>query len=531
MKNPLLSMATVFCLTTTSFGQFPIDDTDQTVKIGTKSEEVMHFVVEAGDHSEKVIERQLSIAEYGLENVISIVSGNNQVVLKTANGCGIGNFLVPSTGDTSQGIPPLLGTFSGSWSDSHYKVLDKVPGTQIKGVAFTRTGWLENTSIVSAINAQEPYVVISETGMFSYRIDEHFSPEWDTIYRLDSIFIPGILRMAKQITTDKNDPIVLLVEDSVNNYRIRFYSYPDLQEQFSFDFHFEPEIFEVTNDALFITGRDTSGSYVLYHFSALQDTLLAIYTLNESASNAQEFLKTGDSLFLLSSPGDSIVVLSAINIADSALAQTVIYSKSGARATYNEFQNNKYFTFQPVADMPDSVLDQQILILDPLTNQLDTFLINLHLDQFKHPQPANSGFGPFSMGWIGAKWKDGISDSVFISDAYAADIARMQTGAFPQYINATYGCWVGNPENELDKIKFEVYPNPVSSEVVINLTGLKKGSKYTLYITDISGKVHYTTYLEAYQKIHLPVQMLLKGLYFLNLNTGRSIITQKLLIQ
>ncbi|MEX0966711.1 MAG: T9SS type A sorting domain-containing protein [Bacteroidia bacterium] len=474
-------------------------------------------------------ERRNYAGKPGSETTISIDSRISQVVLKTANGCGIGNFLIPCTGDTSQGTPPLIGSITYNGSNYTYNVLDTVPGTHIKGVAFKRSWWWPpNTTILSAHSPAEPYVVVSDIGMFSYSFDETFSPQYGSISKLDSLFIPGILKMAKQITTDATNPIVLLVQDTISTYRIRVYSYPNLLEQFSFAFHFEPEIFEVIENALFITGWDTSGTYMLYHFSSLQDTLYASYPMNDFASNAQEFLKIRDSLFVLSSPGDSITVLTTLKTTDSTLSQSVVYPHSGARATYNEYKNHKNFTFQPT----DSVLDKQILVLDPANAQvIDTLMINHSLDWFKHPTPVPDAFGYFSMGWIGARWGNGINDSVFVSDAYATSVIQIEAGAFPQHINATYGCWVGVPENELEAIKFEVYPNPASSIAVINLTGLKKDRQYTLTISDMSGRVYYTTYLKAYQEINLPLGDLSDGVYMLNLDTGRNIITKKLVIQ
>ena len=86
-------------------------------------------------------------------------------------------------------------------------------------------------------------------------------------------------------------------------------------------------------------------------------------------------------------------------------------------------------------------------------------------------------------------------------------------------------------KNEFEKIKFEFYPNPASSKITINLTGLKKGRKYKLDIIDNSGRVHHTSYLEAYQKIQLPLEKLAKGIYFMKLDTGKNLITKKVILQ
>jgi len=79
--------------------------------------------------------------------------------LRAFNGCGIGNFLIPSTGDAAQGIPPVIGSISDY---SEYNILDTIPGAEIKGVAFRRESFLGNTSIISQYYNEYPYVVISD---------------------------------------------------------------------------------------------------------------------------------------------------------------------------------------------------------------------------------------------------------------------------------------------------------------------------------------------------------------------------------
>ena len=457
------------------------------------------------------------------ENLILNGDQDDQLIMKTSNGCGIFNFFIPSTGDSSQGAPPLLGKLSLG-SQNSYKILDTIPGTQIKGVAFKRRSG--NPSIIDSYSSY-PYVIVSDSGLFSYDIEDGENVKKN---EQNSIFIPGIIKMARQI---KTEPIVLMVKDDDHNYEVRVFSFPDLQEQFSFDFHFEPEIFELSSSSLFLSGKDTSGDYTLYEFSSSQDTLYNEFTLNDSASNAKEILKIRDSIFVLSSPGDTITVLSTINSTNGAFSQNIINTNSGARATHNKYKYEQYFTFQPIEDTMSSNLDKQILALDPVTGQTDTLMLNKRFDKFKYPPPYSRGFGQFSMGWIGAHWRNGSSDSIFISSYYNPDDIQVQTqtGAFPQYINATYDCSVGLSDNETERISFDVYPNPASSETILSLTGLQKGREYKLTITDISGKVYYNTDLKAYQEYTLPLQMLSKGMYLLNLHTGDNTITERLLVQ
>lgn len=446
--------------------------------------------------------------------------------LRAFNGCGIGNFLIPSTGDAAQGMPPVIGSISDY---SEYNILDTIPGAEIKGVAFRRESLLGNTSIISQYYNEYPYVVISDIGMFSYRVSASFSPYSEELIGLDTIAIPNIVKVAQQTTTDANNPIVLLVKNAADDYGIQFYTYPELEEQFSFSFNFEPEIFEVIENNLFIGGLDNDGQQKIYHYIIAENTFYQTYTLNETASDQKEVIKSGDLLYALSSPGDSMTVLSTIDLINLTIDQSIINSQSGIRATNNEFRGDDFFTFQLISDDSGAELDKQILILDPLTNELDTLMINLELDYFKHPEVAVQDFGYFALSWVGAKWQENDADLAYID--YYSNVISLPTGAMPQYINATYGCWVGIDEPELDKIKFEYYPNPASSNVTIHLSGLQKGKKYQLDISDNLGKILYTTHLEAYQNIELPLQQFAKGVYFLNLNIGEHMIGKKLVIQ
>ncbi len=444
--------------------------------------------------------------------------------LKAANGCGIGNFLIPSKGDAAQGIPPLIGSISDNW---HYNILDTIPGAEIKGVAFKRESWLENTSIVSQYSNQYPYVVISDMGMFSYRIVFNFSPYSEEITRLDTVIVPNVVKVARETTTDANNPIFLLTEGNALIYSVQSFSYPELEYQFGFTFNFEPEIFEVIEDDLFIGGLDTDGQQRLYHYSAIENTFYQSYDLNDMAANGKEILKSGDSLYILSAPGDSMTVLSTLNLTNEDFSQYIISSESGIRATNNEFRGDDLFTFQLTSD---AALSEQIVIFNPLTNESETFLVDTELDYFKHPEIAPQDFGYFPLSWVGAKWHTDTTDLAYIGD-YGGSSFSFQTGAMPQYINATYGCWVGIDEVEAAGIKFEYYPNPASSNVTIHLSGLHKERQYQLDISDNSGKIIYTTHLEAYQNIELPLDQFAKGVYFLNLNTGEHVIGKKLIIQ
>lgn len=457
-----------------------------------------------------------------------IISGDfESSVLKTANGCGTGNYLIPCTGDDGNGYAPILGSI-GNGNPYGFTFQDSIPGSEILGVAFTRAGWPENTSLIGIGGSTYPYVVVSDVGMFAYEIPGNFEPWSPPVARINTVNIPNVRRMAKEITKTANDPLALLTRESGGQFRVRIYDYPGLTEQFNFPSPVYPEIFEVSGNDLFITGVDTPGNHYLYHYSVVQDTFYQSYSLGPVQENPREIIVLGDSVFLLSTPGDTMTTVSMVSLSTGNISQVFGLPTSGARATHNEYREFRAFTFQPLADTSAAMLDQQILVFNPENNQLDTLLINLELDYFKQPEEAFRSFGYFDIIWIGARWEVG-NDSVFIQQDW--DQVKIQTSAKPDFINATYGCWVKIDENELTDIHFEFYPNPASEQVTIHLTGLHKGINYQLDILDTRGKVVHSTAFSAYEKVTLPLQDLPKGLYFLNLDTGKNVISKKLVLQ
>lgn len=454
-----------------------------------------------------------------------VINGNiGASELKAANGCGIGNFLIPTKGDTSANIPPMLWSLGG-WGSGAI-ITDTIPGTIIHGVSFLREGWA-NTSIISSYPGYT-YVVISDIGLYSYQLPDYqgFSPGQEGLLLLDSVSMPDIKKVANHVTTESSDPIVILVGDSLNGQSVQFYDYPGLTFNFSFNFPFEPDIFELTNDGLFITAEDSLGHYTLFHYSQHQDSLIQTYQINEVTSYPQEFISGNGAYHILSSPGDSSVVITSVAHQTGAISSTVIYSQSGARATYNEFMTDRYFTFQPIFHI-DSFLNRQILIFDPENSSLDTFLVHTELDYFKHPMEEFAGFGYFFLNWIGAKKGGSNIDTVIIEQGN--DDILLPVSNNPDFINATYGCWGGIASP--DKIKFDYYPNPTSDNVTIHLNGLNKGQQYELQITDLNGRLIFSTDVQAYKTEQLQLSELEKGHYVMTLFSGQKLISKKLIIQ
>jgi len=447
-----------------------------------------------------------------------------QTLLKTANGCGIGNFLIPLIGDTSKGVPPRLSSID---LNVGAKILDTLPGHEILGVAFKRMYGLNNTSIINE-DASFPYVVITNEGLFSYEIPYDFG--FGELDMSDSLFIPDIVMASQQVTTDQSDPIVLVTENA--GHWIHYYSYPSLSFEFSFPISYTPILLEVEDNGVYVVGQESNGSHTLYHYSKDVDTLLSTQYLPGAIGNPVELIKSANGYIeILSSPGNSEVVLTHVTPWGS-IGQSVVYANGGARATHNEYRGDRFFTFQPMLDTSSANLDEQILILNPTTQVLDTLILNQKLDYFKYPEEHPSAFGNFNLSGFGAKWNFPTNDVFFYGSYGGPWMSQFFAAGRPAFVNATYGCFVNTEDiSALEKINFEVYPNPASSYLLLNLTGLDREIPYAYELIDQSGKVLHRNTLYAYQSIELPLHEFAKGVYYFRLQTKDGVVSQKVVIQ
>ena len=134
---------------------------------------------------------------------------------------------------------------------------------------------------------------------------------------------------------------------------------------------------------------------------------------------------------------------------------------------------------------------------------------------------------------MGARW-DSTQGVVFLEEPgwqTSFDVLEIGSSVRPDYINGTFGCWAGLAQQRADDIEINVFPNPATHEAVISVSGILKGLSYELTVTDVGGKVHHTTTFGSYQQLTLPIRHLPPGVYFLNIDSGRKVVSRKLVVQ
>lgn len=95
-------------------------------------------------------------------------------------------------------------------------------------------------------------------------------------------------------------------------------------------------------------------------------------------------------------------------------------------------------------------------------------------------------------------------------------------------LNGSYFYNVGVKENQPATNSFTIYPNPSNGRLQINAKGMEGDAKCSVY--DLVGKMVYSTSVIVEEGISLDLSFLDNGVYILELNTGKSVQTSKLII-
>jgi len=162
--------------------------------------------------------------------------------------------------------------------------------------------------------------------------------------------------------------------------------------------------------------------------------------------------------------------------------------------------------------------------VDTVLCQGDTLTLDAANSGADYLWQDNSTASTFDLSQEGDYWVEVTNNCGSVSDT-------INVTFLPDSDTLCQGEIISIDEYEHDKIKFEYFPNPASSEVTVILTGLANGQGYEFEIIDNLGRVHTTTTLLAHEPLILSIENLAKGIYFLKLNTRRGLMVKKLIVQ
>lgn len=162
--------------------------------------------------------------------------------------------------------------------------------------------------------------------------------------------------------------------------------------------------------------------------------------------------------------------------------------------------------------------------LDTVLCQGDTLTLDAVDSGADYLWQDNSTASTFDVSQQGDYWVQATNSCGSVSDT-------INVSLLPDNDTLCQGEITAIDEYEHDKIKFEYFPNPASSELTVILTGLANGQGYEFEIVDNLGRVHTTTTILAHEPLILSIENFAKGIYFLKLNTGKGLMVKKLIIQ
>lgn len=113
-------------------------------------------------------------------------------------------------------------------------------------------------------------------------------------------------------------------------------------------------------------------------------------------------------------------------------------------------------------------------------------------------------------------------------ELYCGGDFSKKNGANHNYI-ARYALSTGLNNHSTNKMSFTAYPNPANEQLTINISSANKMS-YSISITDVLGKVVYTSAPNNQTPYNINTQTFTPGIYFCTLSNEEHSFTQKIII-
>lgn len=241
------------------------------------------------------------------------------------------------------------------------------------------------------------------------------------------------------------------------------------------------------------------------------------------ASNPKSLISGGSTFSIISSPGDTAVILTSYNINTQLLTTIIINPTSGLNTGtfYHEF-----YDYQLLTDTTGNNFDLKVRRFSFLTMQHSaTFNIGKRLRILMHASSGSGAYYPFL---------HAVTDSipmcgVWVYDGFNYSLAdSFTTPAPPDFILTDFRCPTSVEEYDDHLVQLKVYPNPTDGMINIKASGLICGRDYTMDIIDINGKIHFEQSIHAKMNLEIPIGHLPSGIYFLRIHTLKGVVTERI---
>ncbi len=454
---------------------------------------------------------------------IVTINGDHPATLKTTNGCWDVSHIVINRGDASQNINGSIGYFSHSpltYNDTI--VISNTLPAVIIDASFPD---VENQDYLG--NNDERYFTVT-TAEFIYLFST--VPMGDVsaeIKKVDSFSTPS--QYVKSFYDGKNQLLVVSKQDSASYYYTS-YSVPDFVFSNQVSQYVKPDIIEMSGSLLYLIVGDSAGEKKLL---TLYTTSLQInYNANlpMAAENTKAVIYSGNYYYLIATPGDSITNIIQLNAINKAFNVINLFSNSGINSVTNYSEYPPQFLLQPSIDTSSAQVNRNLLMVDGVLGlATDTFHINKSIHSLH--RNTSYGWGPYVYSVIMGCNDSASKDKVFFYPPWGlTDFDSTISNITPSWYGEDFRCYISTEQIEKN-LSIEVNPNPATDAVLIQVNHLATGKTYKFEITNLEGKILWSSDILTKQEYRIPLQDLPSGVLILRVDAGTKVVTKKIIKQ
>ena len=410
-------------------------------------------------------------------------------------------------GNDSANLSPTIGSL-GCYGPQHFFQIDSL-------LLFNRIDYFDIDETGGLTYDPKLMCLGNDSLLLTYKINYSTYCDSPNVVGLDTIVTDSIAGISVS-----NNQLVYIRNTSMTNNIFNLYSNP-----FSLRLNITPLFVSNLYDshvAVVGLNQNNETELIIIHRNTQQilfDTVLSPFMSNPVALNFSDSYH----LYVVSSPGDSIVNLMTYDFINNTVNIETIYNGSGI----NVFAFSVYygFIFQPSTDTSINSFDKQLFFFRYNTHALTNYNINKRLKVLVNPGGNHNQFS----------FLCAVEDLPSTNILFVYDIFNLQlfdsliTDANPKFYRSDFRCPLSVTEYDDSKVEWLVFPNPSNSEFNLAASGLICGREYKVDIIDITGRVKFETIVHAKTTVTLPTGKFLPGVYFIRIHSLKGLVVQKII--
>ena len=457
-----------------------------------------------------------------LKNDPLVIDGITEdgVKLYVQNGCSNYYVIFSNDGSVADSIPPTIGMMCNPfYTNTPYSSKDTLFG---------------ESSIRAVVNVSQEfgYALESDTTLFFVATDSNLyvyeifvawfgSCTGMEMTRIDSLPIRNIRSMDVATSNYTGSSLLLILDtpDSTAPILIVLDLYTmtvKYQEVLNGDL----VDIDATWNTVYIIGSRGDSIARLYELELDSFEIVKTIDMSLATENPVSMRVVNNKVHLLSFPGNSKSAITQFSLTDSSESSSIFYSQSTCKA-YDWSAEGLDLYCQPASDPIGNTEHKKLYKVNPSLQQITSIIdIDMELYAIQYPN-----FGGFSSSWLFLC----NSDSNSLTTVYASGTTdSLVTSYNTRFVNHEIRCAFALQENLKDYVRFHTFPNPVSDDVNLVVSGVPSNGEYEVSILDIQGRLLHREQVKSKSTAVFSFADYEPGIYFLQIVINGELFAQKI---